>query len=257
MALFLIAVVSLLASLLTFFSGFGLGTLLMPVFAIFFPIDIAIALTGLVHLANNLFKLLLTGKHIHWQTAIRFGLPAMLAAIAGAWFLTKVHQWPLLAIWHWGENTFEILPVKVIIACLLLVFVFLEMSPRFEKFQFGKEMLPVGGILSGFFGGLSGHQGALRSAFLVKAGLSKEAFIATGIIIACGIDVARLGMYSQRFMLLEWKAYGLLLTIATLSAFAGAFAGSRLLKKVTMKQVQGIVGVALVLLSVCLGIGLI
>jgi hypothetical protein len=39
-----IRVVALLASLLTFFSGFGLGTILLPIFALFFPADIAVAL---------------------------------------------------------------------------------------------------------------------------------------------------------------------------------------------------------------------
>jgi uncharacterized protein len=48
---------------LTFFSGFGLGTLLLPVFALFFPLETAIGLTALVHLANNLFKLALVGKY--------------------------------------------------------------------------------------------------------------------------------------------------------------------------------------------------
>lgn len=48
---------ALLVSGLTLFSGFGLGTLLMPAFAIFFPIEIAVAMTAFVHLANNLFKL--------------------------------------------------------------------------------------------------------------------------------------------------------------------------------------------------------
>ena len=47
---------ALAVSGLTLFSGFGLGTLLMPVFAIFFPIEIAVAMTAVVHLANNLFK---------------------------------------------------------------------------------------------------------------------------------------------------------------------------------------------------------
>jgi len=50
---------ALAVSGLTLFSGFGLGTLLMPVFAIFFPIEIAIAMTAIVHLANNIFKLAL------------------------------------------------------------------------------------------------------------------------------------------------------------------------------------------------------
>jgi len=39
-------------------SGFGLGTLLLPVFALFFPLPVAIAATALVHLANNFFKLM-------------------------------------------------------------------------------------------------------------------------------------------------------------------------------------------------------
>lgn len=54
---------ALVASGLTLFSGFGLGTILLPVFAIFFPIDVAVALTAIVHLLNNFFKLMLLGKH--------------------------------------------------------------------------------------------------------------------------------------------------------------------------------------------------
>ena len=45
---------ALLASGLTFFSGFGLGTLLLPAFAPFFPVDRAIALTAAVHFLNGL-----------------------------------------------------------------------------------------------------------------------------------------------------------------------------------------------------------
>ena len=41
-----IAIVSAGASLLTLFSGFGLGTILMPAFAVFFPLDIAISLAA-------------------------------------------------------------------------------------------------------------------------------------------------------------------------------------------------------------------
>ena len=62
MDIIIISLTALLTSLMTFFTGFGLGTILTPVFAIFFPIDIAIALTGIVHLLNNIFKLGLVGK---------------------------------------------------------------------------------------------------------------------------------------------------------------------------------------------------
>ncbi len=51
----IICIVAFLTSILTFFSGFGLGTILMPVFALFFPVEVAIALTSVVHFSNNLF----------------------------------------------------------------------------------------------------------------------------------------------------------------------------------------------------------
>ena len=56
MSYLIICTVALLVSALTLFSGFGLGTLLMPAFALFFPIEVAVAATAIVHLANNIFR---------------------------------------------------------------------------------------------------------------------------------------------------------------------------------------------------------
>ena len=58
MSYLVICAVALLASTLTFYSGFGLGTLLLPAFALFVPVEQAVALTAVVHLLNSLFKLL-------------------------------------------------------------------------------------------------------------------------------------------------------------------------------------------------------
>ena len=55
----IVSLAAILVATLTLFSGFGLGTLLMPVFALFFPLETAVAATALVHLANGLFKLAL------------------------------------------------------------------------------------------------------------------------------------------------------------------------------------------------------
>ncbi len=53
----LICPAAVIASGLTLFSGFGLGTLLMPVFAVFFPVDIAIAVsTGVIPSAFPVWK---------------------------------------------------------------------------------------------------------------------------------------------------------------------------------------------------------
>ena len=85
-----ICLVALIGSGLTLFSGFGLGTLLVPVFGLFFPIPIAIALTAIVHFLNNIFKLFLVGKHVDKQIVYRFGLPSIIAAFIGAYILSLI-----------------------------------------------------------------------------------------------------------------------------------------------------------------------
>jgi uncharacterized membrane protein YfcA len=111
--------------------------------------------------------------------------------------------------------------------------------------------------LSGFFGGISGNQGALRSAFLIKANLKKEVFIATGVVIACLIDVFRLTIYSKQIIKLDSNLDYTLLLSATISAFLGAYFGNKLTKKVTFKLIQHITTVMLLTIALLLGVGLI
>ncbi len=257
MEIVIICLVTFFTAILTFFSGFGLGTILTPVFAIFFPIDIAIALTGVVHFSNNLFKIALVGKSTDKTVLLRFGIPALLASFAGAWLLLRITVLPTLFQYELWGRSFEITPVKLIIALSLIVFSVLEISPSFQKVQFGKDKLVWGGMLSGFFGGLSGIQGAIRSAFLIKSGLSKEAYIATGVVIACIVDFTRLSVYASRFTSANLDESLALLISATFSAIAGAYLGKKLLKKVTLPSIQFIVAVMLVLISIALGLGLI
>ncbi len=90
MEIIIISLAAFVTAILTFFSGFGLGTILTPVFAIFFPIDLAIALTGVVYFFNNVFKLLLVGRKADKRVLICFGIPAVIAALAGAWLLLNI-----------------------------------------------------------------------------------------------------------------------------------------------------------------------
>lgn len=257
MDIIIISLAAFLTAILTFFSGFGLGTLLAPVFALFFPIDIAIALTGVVHFTNNLFKIALVGKNTNKLVLLQFGIPAILASFLGAWLLLQISILPSLFQYEMWGKTFEITPVKLIIALLLIVFSILEISPSFQKVQFGKDKLMLGGVLSGFFGGLSGIQGAIRSAFLIKSGLTKEAYIATGVVIACLVDFTRLSVYASRFTASNLHENLILLFTATGSAILGAFIGSKLLRKITLRFIQLLVAAMLFVISIALGLGLI
>ena len=252
MSYLIICTVALLASALTFFSGFGLGTLLLPAFAFFFPIEQAVALTAVVHFLNNLFKLALTGRNADRDVVLRFGLPAIAMSFLGAWVLVWLSDIAPVFSYSAFDRLISITPVKLVVGLLLLLFACLDLLPRFRDMSFGKQYMPLGGLLSGFFGGLSGMQGALRSAFLSRAGLSKEAFIATGVVIACLIDFSRLAIYSASLVRESAQFNYSLLVAAILAAFAGAVLGNRYLSKMTMPSIQRIV--AVMLFAVALGL---
>jgi uncharacterized membrane protein YfcA len=244
--------VAFLASALTLFSGFGLGTILTPVFAIFFPIDIAIALTAIVHFLNGVFKFILVGKKIDKSVFIKFGVPSIIASFLGAFALIYLSDSGALYSYSIGEKHFEISSIKLLIGFLLIFFVLMDFLPALAKIEFDKKYLPLGGFLSGFFGGLSGNQGALRSAFLIKAGLSKESFIATGVAIACCIDVTRLSVYASKISAVHNQLNYSIVVAATFAAFTGAFLGIKLIKKVTITFIQNIVAIMLLLFALLL-----
>ncbi len=257
----IICVTAVLVSGVTLFSGFGLGTVLMPAFALFFPVPVAIAATAIVHLANNLFKLALVGRSADWHIALKFSLPAMIAAIVGASLLNGFAALPAIVSYTMGGRTHEITAIGVVIGLLIVAFALLELSPRFADLKFSPRYLIIGGFLSGFFGGLSGNQGALRAAFLIKAGMTKEAFIGTSVVSAVIVDTARLAVYGlsfyrHSFALLPSSMIGIV-AAATVAAFIGAYFGARLLGKVTLRAIQLTVAGAMAMVGLGLAIGLI
>lgn len=239
-----------LASGLTLFSGFGLGTLLMPVLALFYPLPVAIGMTAIVHLLNNLFKLSLVGHHAKPGVVIRFGLPAVLAAWLGAWLLGKLEALNPLLTYPLFHLQADVSGVKILMGSIIIGFSVLEMTPRFRDLSFDSRWMPWGGALSGFFGGLSGHQGVLRSAFLVRAGLAKECFIGTGVMIACFVDFTRLLVYVSNSSAKEFSSAQITsLLAATGAAFLGAWLANRFLHKVTLRSVQNIVAAGMILIG--------
>jgi len=244
-----VSLCALLAASLTMYSGFGLGTLLLPVFALFFPIEVAVVATALVHGANNVFKTTLLGRHADRQVVLKFGLPAIVAAVFGAMALGWVVQSDSSLTINVNQTSFIITPVKLLIGLLMIGFALIDLLPRFRSIAFSRRYLPVGGVFSGFFGGLSGHQGALRSAFLAKAGLSTQAFVGTNAVIGLLVDLTRISVYATLFyaaggLVWDFHAWPLVITGA-LSAFCGVMIGKRFLHKVTMSSVQTLVGILL------------
>jgi len=255
-----IAVAAFLAAGLTMYSGFGLGTLMLPVFTLFLPVELAVVATALVHGANNLFKVVLLGRHADREVVLKFGLPAIAAAVLGAlalgWLATNDSA---LTIHVNSETVARVTPVKLIVGLLMIGFALFEVLPRFQRLEFERHYLPLGGLLSGFFGGLSGHQGALRSAFLAKTGLTTERFVGSNAVIGFLVDLTRTSVYLALFAAAGSVAEGFgawpMVIIGAAAAFFGVLVGKRYLHKVTMNSVRRLVSVLLFGVGLALLIG--
>lgn len=233
---------------------------MLPTFALFLPVAIAVAATAVVHLSNNLFKLFLTYKYINYRVLFRFGGPALIASFAGASTLIYVTNEQVFLNFFIGNLEVETSLVKLLIGLLIVIFAGFELFTSFKKLSFNEKWIPVGGILSGFFGGVSGNQGALRSAFLIKLGLPKDSFIGTGVAIAVVVDIARLIIYAASFFsiqALQQENATVYVLIAIFGATFGALLGKRILRTVTIRSIQILVSGLLMLSGLLLIFGLI
>ena len=244
--LIIIALASFLIAGIGVYSGFGLATLLMPIFTLFFPLSTSIAATAIVHLVTNIFKLTLFYKFINWSIVARFGIPALITSYIGSLLLTNISQ-----------NGFVL---EKLIGLLIIAFALFEIIPVLRKLKIDQKWLVVGGILSGFFGGLSGHQGALRSIFLLKTKTSTSSFIATGVVIAIMVDMARLFVYGTNILSLSTirnanLESGLLLAIG--ASLLGVIVANSFKKKITLNFVRNLVVGLMLLIGVLILLGVI
>jgi uncharacterized membrane protein YfcA len=211
---------------------------------IFLPATIAVPSTAIVHFLNNFYKLSIYFKKIDIKVLLRFGVPALLAAVGGALLLNKLSS---------NERSLEIL-----LGILIISIAFLEMLPFVKKLNIDLKWAPVGGVISGFFGGLSGHQGLFRSAFLLKSGLNKTSFIATGVGIAVLVDITRLSVYGSTLFttsIISTQNFWLPVIISTASALFGVSLASDLVKKMTIDLIRNMVYVFIFVTGVLLILG--
>lgn len=238
--LFIIVVTPFLGALATFFTGFGLNTILVPVFMIYFDAPLAVLMAGIVHLCNNILKVALTARSIDWHLFRNFGLPALLFAVVGAQLLNTV------------KDTIgpQLTPV---FGGIFILFALLELFNWKLPLQ-GPWAMRIGGILSGFFGGFSGHQGALRALFLSKLKMEPIVFVATTAVISLMVDLTRVSVYfSGSWFFNYYPTYVLLYGVP--SALAGTLIGKKYIQKVNHSKLSIIVGVALFAMGLTMILG--
>ena len=95
---------------------------LLPVFALFFPVEIAVAATAFVHGANSLLKVAVIGRHADRELVVRFGIPAILAAFIGAFTLGYASHFSEIFRYSIGSRTAIITPIKLMMGMLMFIF---------------------------------------------------------------------------------------------------------------------------------------
>ncbi|MFZ0564776.1 MAG: TSUP family transporter [Chlamydiales bacterium] len=249
---------SFLISIVSFFSGFSLSTLLIPLISIFLPVSTAIAITAFIHLVHNLVKFGFLWKSVDWFVVLCFGVPAFLSAIGGAFLLIQLAEIKPLFSYTLFNMTFKVQLINFIIGILLIFIASYDFIPVTKEFTFTKKGLFAGGVVSGFFGGLSGLQGAFRSSVLVHSSLGKESFVGTSAAISSLVDLSRLIIYGSALrMLFVFHQEYVLIAALTLAAFFGLLIGRLYLHKVTIIFIKRLITGLLYLFGLLLIFGII
>lgn len=232
MEIIYIALLTVFASGVGTLTGFGTSTVMVPVLLIFFPLPETLLLVGIVHWFGGIWKLLLFRQGIRWRLILSFGIPGIAASYLGASLTFKAPE-PLLA--------------QILGGFLIAYVIFLFINPAFKPSQRTINAL-AGGALSGFFAGIFGIGGAVRSAFLSAFDLPKAVYISTAGAIGLVIDSTRLVTYLSGGTRLEsLLLWGMLLFIP--ASFLGARIAKRIVTKIPQKQFRTVVIIFLFLVG--------
>ena len=228
----MLVLITLGTSVVTLFTGFGVGTIMMPIMALFFDVKVAIFLAAIVHFFNNISRLAIYRSEINWKIIQRFGVVSIVGALIGSY-----SQIYLDSVW-----------LKVGVGLFLMTYAFLSLIPNHIKVELPNNVDFIGGFLSGLIGGLIGNQGAIRSLYLLNYGLEKKELIVSSALIAVIIDSTRIPVYAYtNFCYLQENI--ILLSLIVLSAILGTVIGSRILPKVSYDLFKKIILIAVLVLG--------
>ena len=227
--LIIAALGAFIAAALTVPAGFGLSTILTPFVLLLMSPHEAVAVVAVVHGAHNAAKCWSMWDSVDLSAFRHYGVWLVAGAVLGAILQNQVSQEPLL----------------IIIGTFLIVLPILSLSERWTGYKIPEANDQIGGLGSGFLGGLSGHQGALRAMFLTRRIPDKMAYAATASILALCVDLSRIPVYLI-FRPEELLAHAQITLVLVVSAITGVRVGKRWLKSLKSSWIQNGVMIGIV-----------
>jgi uncharacterized protein len=216
MFLGLVAAAATLAGAIASVAGFGIGSVLTPLFALRADMALAVAAVSIPHIAATALRLWLMRRHVDGRIVRTFGIMSAAGGLIGALLQQVVQQRGLV----------------IVFGGLLMFAGFSGLTGLSERMRFGRASAWVAGLLSGVFGGLVGNQGGIRSAALLSFDVPPARFVASATAAALMVDLARMPVYivteADRL-----AGIGPLIAIAVAGAIAGTIGGERVLRRIS------------------------
>lgn len=228
----LLATAGVVAAAIAAVTGFGIGSLLMPVLGMQVGTKLAVAAVAIPHFVGSAQRLWILRRHVDRRVVLGFGAMSAIGGLAGALLQTRVS----------GRS------LGIVFGVLLILAGVSELTGWIGRVHWGRRAAWVAGAISGVLGGLVGNQGGIRSASMLGFDVPKESFVATATAIALFVDCARLPVYlatQGREIAGVWP----LLLIATIGVVVGTLLGSQLLKDLPQRNFRRVVAVLLLVLG--------
>jgi len=231
----LVFIVAVLAGATASVVGFGIGSLLTPLLALEVGANVAIAAVTLPHACATAWRCWRLRAHIDRRVLRTFGLVSAAGALAGAAAYAALGSHALTRI----------------LGVLLLLTAIAQLTGWTKRWEPRGPLVVAFGLLSGFFGGIAGNQGGLRSAAMTAFRLEPRAFVATATATGLLVDAARTPVYlllARREWQLPWPLIG----SALVGVLIGTAIGERVLMGLSPRTFGQTVGVAVGVLGVWL-----
>jgi hypothetical protein len=215
--------VAIVAGAIAAMSGFGIGSLLTPVLAVRYGTKLAVAIVSVPHLVGTVSRFIGLRHHVDRGVFLNFGILSAAGGLAGALLNSRATS-PALTI---------------VFGCLLLFASISGLTGMVDRMHFGRKTAWLAGALSGFWGGLVGNQGGIRSAALLGFDIRKEAMVATATAVALMVDGARMPVYLAVEMKGIFSAWPILIATC-IGVLLGTFWGVRLLRRIPEKTYRSL-----------------
>jgi uncharacterized membrane protein YfcA len=214
-------------------TGFGIGSLLTPLFNLRDDMPLAVAAVSIPHAVATSLRLWILRANVDRGVLKSFGLMSAAGGLIGA----------VLQRYATGRS------LALVFATLLTFAGAAGLTGFSERLRLGRTAGWIAGVVSGALGGLVGNQGGIRSAALLGYDLSPAAFVATATAAGLIVDAARVPVYvvAEHSHLVERAD---IIAMATLGVVVGTIAGGRILKTLPASVFRQLVG-GLVLLLGC------